>query len=966
MHARLSAVIAFALLVVPCTTQELADFLPKVPAEFRATTQGAIATRAAVLVGADSYRSLPTDALPTAKTTVSLLREALTAYGGFAPGAVATLADDKVHVSEVRAAIAAAAKKIQASDDGLLLVSWAGHGWSRVVAGATPPRYEQLLLTHFSRESNGTYTDCIGAEQLVAWLSEARAEAGARGVQIKPVLLIDACRVARGAPPGRVAAIPLAAWQVYGARDGKMVATGQGSEPFLFTGELLAKLKAFAGRGGSAGLDAVFAPSREATRERSKGLQDPDLVVPSDATLTRAGAPALVMPRRVSLTVRCVDALAGVPVANAILRINEDEVKASDGIGQRMLAPGRVVVTARAEGYLGRTDEVDLAGVDVGGEVTLKLVPYVAVVRGRLTPPATAAIVAAGAASPRKDFHRIEQTTGRDGAFELRVPALAGTELRVVLQGRVLQRFALPAQPSGFLRDRDGRHDGVPLVEIACELNDATLRALGADAPPVPSAGEPQLSDPDDRIDWEQAQQAMKSKRWDLARSRLRRIKGDPARVSALRRQVEARWAIGQLEQALAQGKASGEWTGVESLRTWWGTKPDVDESERIAGLFAEIEREAVPLSVRRGFAAGNKAYAEGELERALGEYEAALKDANAHYTKQIEEQRTDIRRRLYRRHASVAFQAELDGDLAKALDAYGKAFEHSDRVKEDLERLLADAELAQSARGRELARRVGAPVAWPAGVGKVPANWTCEVIDATPGAKSGYPKKVKDSKSGIVFLLVEPGEFKMGSTKGGDDEQPVHTVRITKAFYLAETETTQAQWEAVTGTNPSRFKGPRRPVEQVSWDDAWAFLRKLNGGGEGPFRLPTEAEWEYACRAGTTTEYAFGESITATQARFSSSETIDVGSLNKPNAWGFHDMHGNVWEWCQDWYDSGYYGTCRDGVEDPQGSGRGSSRVVRGGSWYYPPVNLRSACRSYDEPGGRSGALGFRAVRTL
>lgn len=276
----------------------------------------------------------------------------------------------------------------------------------------------------------------------------------------------------------------------------------------------------------------------------------------------------------------------------------------------------------------------------------------------------------------------------------------------------------------------------------------------------------------------------------------------------------------------MAKGKASGDWSGLDALRAWWGAKPEVDERARIEALLAEIEREAVPLAVRRGFEAGNKAYADGDLERALREYEKARQDANAHYGKQIEEQRTDIKRKLYRRHASVAFQAELDGDSAKALDAYGLALEHSERVKRDIERLLADSTLAQSARGRELARRVGAVVrddtgtraagpgaASPIGVpvgrsAKLLADWACEVVDATPGAKTGYPKRVKDNKTGIEFLLVEPGEFKMGSPKGDDDEQPVHTVRIRTPFYMAETETTQAQWGAVMGMHPRHVKG--------------------------------------------------------------------------------------------------------------------------------------------------------------
>jgi formylglycine-generating enzyme required for sulfatase activity len=206
-----------------------------------------------------------------------------------------------------------------------------------------------------------------------------------------------------------------------------------------------------------------------------------------------------------------------------------------------------------------------------------------------------------------------------------------------------------------------------------------------------------------------------------------------------------------------------------------------------------------------------------------------------------------------------------------------------------------------------------------------------------------------------------------------------VHTVRITKPFYLAETETTQQQWEAVMGTeSPSRFEDRRLPVESVSWYQAERFMRRLSGGADGPFRLPTEAEWEYACRAGTTTEYAFGDVISTELANYDGNftwgagrkgvyreRTVDVGSF-KPNAWGFFGMHGNVWEWCSDYYDSDYYASCRDGVSDPQGPASGSSRVVRGGSWDNNPVSLRSAVRSVCAPDGRVSLVGCRVARTL
>jgi len=168
-------------------------------------------------------------------------------------------------------------------------------------------------------------------------------------------------------------------------------------------------------------------------------------------------------------------------------------------------------------------------------------------------------------------------------------------------------------------------------------------------------------------------------------------------------------------------------------------------------------------------------------------------------------------------------------------------------------------------------------------------------------------------------------------------------------------------------GSNPSHFNngGDDCPVEQVSWDDAQEFIRKLNQKeGADNYRLPTEAEWEYACRAGSTTAYCFGDDESrlkeyAWYDKNSDSKTHPVGLL-KPNAWGLYDMHGNVWEWCQDWY--GDYPS--DAATDPIGATVGSYRVLRGGSWSYFARYCRAAYRDAYSPGGRRNYYGFRLVR--
>ncbi|MBF0186774.1 MAG: formylglycine-generating enzyme family protein [Magnetococcales bacterium] len=223
----------------------------------------------------------------------------------------------------------------------------------------------------------------------------------------------------------------------------------------------------------------------------------------------------------------------------------------------------------------------------------------------------------------------------------------------------------------------------------------------------------------------------------------------------------------------------------------------------------------------------------------------------------------------------------------------------------------------------------------------------------------------------GMTFVQIPMGSFTMGVDlnfeKGEADETPQHNVTITQPFYMGKYEVTQQQWIAVMGDNPSKYKGKDRPVEQVNWRDVKKFIRKLNKSEGGKrYRLPTEAEWEYACRAGSTTTYSFGDSPRkiGEYAWFddnSDDETHPVGQ-KKPNAWGLYDMHGNVWEWVADWYDKSFYASSPR--EDPEGPEDGNSRVARGGGFDHSEQYLRSAERGVWFQDDRRFRLGFRLVR--
>ncbi len=241
-------------------------------------------------------------------------------------------------------------------------------------------------------------------------------------------------------------------------------------------------------------------------------------------------------------------------------------------------------------------------------------------------------------------------------------------------------------------------------------------------------------------------------------------------------------------------------------------------------------------------------------------------------------------------------------------------------------------------------------------------------VPDAAVRAKivaSGYPWRVRDNSSGIEMLLIPGGTFTMGEEGW---ETPVHTVTLTRAFYLGKAEVTQAQWQAKMGRNPSYFSGnANNPVEQVSWNDIAGFT---NATG---LRLPSEAEWEYACRGGTTTAfhsmpgYPNGTNDDSLLGNIAWCNSNNLSNVTKPvagkaaNAFGMYDMSGNVWEWCSDWY--GDYSASN--ATDPKGPSSGTYRGLRGGYWPYHASGCRTSTRNFYDPGTRYTNVGFRVART-
>ena len=278
-------------------------------------------------------------------------------------------------------------------------------------------------------------------------------------------------------------------------------------------------------------------------------------------------------------------------------------------------------------------------------------------------------------------------------------------------------------------------------------------------------------------------------------------------------------------------------------------------------------------------------------------------------------------------------------------------------KIKEQALKLVVEAKAKAEAEQKERERMAAEAMAKAEAVR---IELTKKIKATTAGAQVNVLLTDALSQS---FALVPSGSFTMGSTSNEEghssDENQVE-VTLSQSFWLAKTEVTQAQWGAVMGSNPSQFKGPNLPVENVSWEDAQAFISKLNDKQILPegwkFALPTEAQWEYACRAGEKRPYSGGSLDDVGWYIGNSGGKTHEAAKKKPNAWGLYDMHGNVDEWCADWYED----TLKGGI-DLVGPSSGALRVLRGGSWYDDASNCRAAYRFRFDPGGRINFLGFR-----
>ena len=393
--------------------------------------------------------------------------------------------------------------------------------------------------------------------------------------------------------------------------------------------------------------------------------------------------------------------------------------------------------------------------------------------------------------------------------------------------------------------------------------------------------------------------------------------------------------------------------------------------TDHIHDLFEQIQAER--LAAQQAAEAETLAQ-EQEQERWIAEQEASRQAAET--------------ARLERSKAESEARAEAERWKAEAQKSRADA----ERTRAEMERLAREKrELQQQATLKTpqlMAKSEASEAKGPALIQiSTTAGWVVREGNQwqkkqKPITVSGYHEKLAENIA-ITMIQIPAGEFQMGSSEKEAGRQsfegPQHQVKLA-SFFMGQTPVTQAQWQVVAGwpkqqlelkDQPSCFQGANRPVEQVSWLEAEEFCRRLSVRTDRKYSLPSEAQWEYACRAGTTKAFSFGETLTPELANYNGNntfasgpkgvyrqQTTEVGSF-PANGWGFHDMHGNVWEWCLDPWHGSYEGAPADG--SAWMAGGGASRLLRGGSWYNRPADCRSASRNGLQPAFRNGDIGFR-----
>ncbi|MEW6747389.1 MAG: SUMF1/EgtB/PvdO family nonheme iron enzyme [Planctomycetota bacterium] len=973
--------------------------------------------RFALLVGVGSYWRHESWKLPWVGTDVATLGEVLEKEAHF--HYVRGLLDNEVTRPALESAVADITRQLQGSGN-VVLVYWVGHGY---VDEHKEGRY---LLSNSDEAGEGEYTATLSESDLKTVLAPLRREGKAR-----VVFVADACRVATMAPKGRK---PQEVWladaMIYSTERGAYAAPRADQKRSDFGAAFESSLGTLADR-TSFQLRELF----ETTRQRmtdSQSAQRPVLVVEKEETRWLV----LFDRQNLSFGVRVIDGLAGTELKGAQVKVAGKVTESPATIAGLSEGTYRVEVSksgwfraiaemAIDEKRSGSLLEVplypeleviegmvkDAGGAPVAGMVCRLEGEHSLFVRG---------------------YHRFEDKTDARGRYRFLVPPGAQVRELTVTGGREPRRVPLELSSlhpreevvagSIVLRTYDLGPVHLPEGTIV-RVEDLGLRDRPAwywtEAEKFVTEGA--TGDLDLAIEY--YKQAMAGTKDEKARSSIRE------RIRTAYRDL--------LAHLMARGRyVDGGTRAKEALEVFAGDK-DFSEAvaafarENIpVGLRERLD--AASSAVRRGdFREAERLYGalSGELTALTPYYqEQVTRNLTAVTEKLSLDALTTLGtswragdvpkavasfedfRRLRPEDPMVGVWERKLGDQLDAepptvelLDGEGRPFQGGRlsagaeslsvtvvaRDNRALARLTVNAEEKRIEVGAKEARvSVTVPlcvgenrfVAEVADRSGRTAKTTLVVERITAPVVAGFTYRGKNAqgkheyvhdRTGLEFVYIEPGTFTMGSPEsesGRDSDETQHRVTISKPFLIAKYEVTQEVWQKVMGSNPSHFKqGGKYPVETVSWNDVMEFCKKV------ALELPTEAQWEYACRAGTTTAFALGATITPDQVNYDGNypygsapkgqyrqKTVAVDTF-QPNAWGLYNMHGNVWEWCADWY--GDYPS--SSVTDPTGPSGGLGRVDRGGGWSGDARYCRSADRYGLDPSGGLSGLGFRPARS-
>lgn len=624
--------------------------------------------RRAVVIAADQYSSDASWNLPNARRSAEAFADGLRAHCGFAKEDITLLEGRDVNRDMIRLTIQQAASAT--GEDRLLLVYYAGHGWSE---GST------LQLFSFATEANGArFLHTISRDEIVGWLAAIQT-AGTPAA-----LIVDACRPNLASPPPRARLLTSDVWEVYGVQAGGFAAAGGEGEAFPFTASMVESLATLAQTGGTSRLDQIVRNAKDKTLERTGGKQQPELLPPRAAST----APELVVPKRVSFAVRVVDRFTDALLENVTLRVDDRSLTATDGVVKTMASPTQHTLTASCEGYMARTESVVLSDARNGGTLTLALLPAAVLVRGRVEPAATVKVRVRTDGPVRDDYHVVAATSRADGTFELRVPRLQG-DVEVLIDEQVARKVPLPTRASGLVQ-------GMPYVDVVIGVDGvAGLERAVAGAPEVAPAFTKEI----DRKDWERVVRTVEAGQFGLARATIATLPKS-RELEAWSHWIDNRWVEQGLRDGLRQGIETGDWGATDEVLAWLPTNEGrLDDPTRIGALRQEAERERIPLATRRALSRADEANVRGDFELAWTEYRKALEGANAHYRTSIQERMEMVGAQLYDRSMNAGQEHESNGDLEQAVQAYNRAAQFSERAMESVQRVMR--KLAQRAGGK-------------------------------------------------------------------------------------------------------------------------------------------------------------------------------------------------------------------------------------------------------------------------